>query len=142
MTIKFCKDCSTALIGSKACYRPEGYLRTRCAACFGLYKNKSNREFRKKNRSWQRISNLKHQAKISLEDYNKILEFQNGVCAVCKKKCITGKNLSVDHNHKTGLIRGLLCSKCNKALGLLHESEELVLNLIDYMKYYEWSKTA
>jgi len=41
--------------------------------------------------------------------------------------------LSVDHNHKTGKIRGLLCTKCNTALGIMEENKELMLKLINYL---------
>lgn len=56
---------------------------------------------------------------LTLADYDKMFEKQNGVCAVCKQIDITGKRLAVDHNHKTGKVRGLLCQKCNIRLGVL-----------------------
>jgi hypothetical protein len=59
---------------------------------------------------------LKFNYGISLEDYNAMLMQQNGACAICKKK--PNKVLCVDHCHTTGVVRGLLCRKCNLALGL------------------------
>lgn len=50
---------------------------------------------------------------ISIEDYDRMLEEQNGVCAICGKADDTGKRLAVDHDHTTGEKRGLLCMKCN-----------------------------
>ena len=53
---------------------------------------------------------------LTLQDYQQMLDAQNGVCAICGKK--PGKRkLSVDHDHKTGIIRGLLCFRCNFGLG-------------------------
>jgi hypothetical protein len=78
---------------------------------------------------------------ISLNDYNKMLEAQNGVCAICgrpemvvdnKKHRI--KDLSVDHNHKTNKIRGLLCQKCNHLIGLANENLNILLSAINYLK--------
>jgi len=71
-----------------------------------------------------RSSRLRIYHKMSLDDYNNMLVSQNGVCAICGEKetrTIKGKiqPLSVDHNHITDQIRGLLCGNCNLALGNL-----------------------
>jgi len=57
---------------------------------------------------------------ITLLQYNKLLVAQNGACLLCGRKTAfrnKGRNLFVDHNHKTGRIRGLLCSRCNTMIG-------------------------
>jgi hypothetical protein len=65
-------------------------------------------------------------------------EEQNGVCWICEKRTRgrgEEKNtLAVDHNHKTGKIRGLLCSNCNTGLGNLRDSIELLEKAITYLK--------
>ena len=76
---------------------------------------------------------------ISHKQYLELTAAQHGVCAVCfqpESATFHGKlkQLSVDHDHKTGKIRGLLCSKCNTALGLVDESCERLLSLIAYME--------
>lgn len=53
---------------------------------------------------------------LSLADYDAILAYQGGVCAICKNRP-TSKRHAVDHDHASGLIRGLLCYRCNKLLG-------------------------
>lgn len=53
---------------------------------------------------------------ITLTEYNAILESQGGKCALCDKECDSWGNLAVDHCHKTGKVRGLLCMKCNQSL--------------------------
>jgi len=57
--------------------------------------------------------------RISTKLYNSILGNQLGVCAICCKTNPNGQILSIDHDHKTGKVRGLLCIKCNSAVGIL-----------------------
>lgn len=73
---------------------------------------------------------------ISLEEYNHKLENQRGVCAICTKPCSTGNALAVDHNHKTGKIRGLLCFSCNRRLGIF-ENKEFISKAIQYLLSYK-----
>ena len=54
---------------------------------------------------------------ISAVEYNKLYDAQGRKCAICDKRCKTGKRLAVDHCHSTGKVRGLLCARCNTALG-------------------------
>lgn len=69
--------------------------------------------------------------------YDTMLKEQNGVCAICEKPCNTGRMLAVDHCHKTGKVRGLLCSKCNRALGLLEENKNIISSMIGYIDKHE-----
>jgi hypothetical protein len=71
---------------------------------------------------------------ISLEDYNELYKYQNGLCAVCQQPPEPDKPLHVDHDHTTGVVRGLLCSNCNKALGLLKDDSTTVRNALDYLE--------
>ena len=69
-------------------------------------------------------THLKRTYGISLEDFNKMNEEQNGVCAICKKPenpriC---DRLSVDHDHLTGKVRALLCRACNYLLGIVKDN--------------------
>ena len=72
-----------------------------------------------------------------LAEYNKLLEIQNNCCDICKKHNSEFKNaLSVDHNHTTGVVRGLLCSKCNHLLGLAEENCSTLTNATLYLKQH------
>jgi hypothetical protein len=67
---------------------------------------------------------------------------QGGVCAICEKKetrKYKGKiiRLSIDHNHKTGEIRGLLCHGCNVGIGHFSDSIEFLLKAINYLRAKE-----
>lgn len=59
--------------------------------------------------------------RLTPEDWNKILAYQNGVCFICGKSS-EGKRLSTDHSHDSGVIRGLLCARCNPLLGKLENA--------------------
>lgn len=67
------------------------------------------------------------------EGYALILDRQEGVCAICREACATGRKLAVDHDHASGQVRGLLCSKCNKGLGLFGDSIEGVNKALAYL---------
>ena len=79
-----------------------------------------------------RKSNLKKYG-ISLEDYDRMFEKQNGNCKTCGLPEIN-QRLAVDHCHETGKVRGLLCSRCNLVLGRVEENTETLWNMIEYLK--------
>lgn len=78
----------------------------------------------------KRAEKLNHRYNISLEDYDSLKTQQKAVCAICKKH----KKLLVDHDHNTGVVRGLLCHSCNVALGFLDENPTFINNMLDYIK--------
>ena len=82
------------------------------------------------NRNY-RISDLKRKFGITFEQFELLVILQNGLCAICRKKL--DKHLAVDHDHKTGEIRGLLCTNCNVGLGHFRDSGELLQRAIDYL---------
>ncbi len=73
---------------------------------------------------------LKHAYNITIEEYNELKIKQNYCCAICKKK----KKLSVDHNHKTGKIRSLLCHRCNIRVGFI-EKDKLLMDTLNYLNF-------
>lgn len=78
---------------------------------------------------------IKYQRKyLGLSPYEYILEKQKRVCAICKKVCSTGRALAIDHDHKTEKVRGLLCGKCNRGLGLFNDCALLLLEASKYLK--------
>lgn len=82
-----------------------------------------------------RRNNLKHNFNITLEDYNNLLESQNGKCAICwKDKSDFGKSLAIDHCHKTNVIRGILCFHCNSAIGKFKDDCGLLKRAIEYLQ--------
>ena len=78
-------------------------------------------------------NNLKRKYGLLFQDYNQLFELQNGKCLICNN--IENKRLlSVDHDHKTGKIRGLLCSNCNTGLGNFKDNSILLEKAIKYLK--------
>lgn len=80
---------------------------------------------------------------ITPEIYKRMLIEQNNVCAICGKE-ETVKNykdkvssLAVDHDHKTGKIRGLLCQKCNSGLGKFEDNEDNMLKAVEYLRKHK-----
>lgn len=69
---------------------------------------------------------------ITEVDYKSILESQQGVCKICRKK--DDRRLAVDHCHVTGNIRGLLCRRCNTSIGLFEDNVNLLKYAIEYLE--------
>lgn len=87
----------------------------------------------KENPDARRSAVLKYNYGITLEQKIEIYILQKGVCAICTDS-YEEPNLHVDHNHKTGKVRGLLCFKCNTTLGKLKEDLNIINNMINYIK--------
>lgn len=64
--------------------------------------------------------------------YDSMVREQNGLCKICSNP--PSMRLCVDHNHKTGKIRGLLCHSCNNAMGLLKENQTILHSMIKYLE--------
>lgn len=101
----------------------------------------NQRRFRKANPEYHRSSELRKKYNITLDDYNKMLSDQGGVCAICgnpetrvDKRIDKVSNLAVDHCHDTGKVRGLLCHACNAMLGQSGDSVERLGQGIAYLK--------
>jgi hypothetical protein len=110
-----------------------GYLKT--------WRDKNRDKLNKANKDYQRLRRkskegkdcyYKYKYNITFDEYSALLEGQNSCCAICKKKP-TNKHLAVDHCHKTGKIRGLLCNSCNRAIGLMKDDITLLKNSIKYL---------
>ena len=77
---------------------------------------------------------LKDLYAMTPDDYDRMLNDQEGRCAICRTPQPVGKRLNIDHDHKTGKVRGLLCIKCNVALGLLEHAEKNKEQMENYLK--------
>ena len=86
-----------------------------------------------------KTAHMKWKYGITLDEYDQIREQQFGVCAICGKPETakypdgTIRRLSVDHDHETGKVRGLLCSRCNQGIGLMEESTATLASAINYL---------
>lgn len=71
---------------------------------------------------------------ITVEDYVRMLVEQNGRCAICLSEYPGPNAFHVDHDHATGKVRGLLCTRCNPGLGYFRDDPELLARAIEYLK--------
>lgn len=79
---------------------------------------------------------LRRTYKLSAKQYDAMLDRQGGVCAICKQTN-GSKRLFVDHDHGTGAVRGLLCSGCNTAVGMLKDDISRIIEAARYLHEHE-----
>lgn len=100
-------------------------------------RNEYLKEWYRKNPEKKRAQKYRNRYGIDIEDYEKILKEQNGVCAICGGTDLgrkSAKYFVIDHCHETNKIRGLLCHKCNMILGLCNDNPDILLNSVIYLK--------
>jgi hypothetical protein len=82
----------------------------------------------------ERNRHLKRTFGITAQDYDQMLANQNGGCAICgATECSSGASLAVDHCHRTGKVRGILCRDCNTSLGKLKDDRNILLKAVEYL---------
>jgi len=125
-----CKKCHNAYLKNRRDSDPEAYERIK----------QQGAAWRARNPEADRRKYLMRKFNITIEEYNEMFKKQNGVCAICGneetvvRRSKSGKEmLAVDHCHETGEIRGLLCFKCNTALGALGDTVENIQRVINYL---------
>ena len=120
---------------------PYGY-HGKCKKCY-VKKQQENYDPLK-----QRDENLKQRygKHFGLTQYDTLLENQGYKCAICGttnpkgRKSGRGGSIDVffvDHNHKTGEVRGLLCNVCNRTIGYVNEDVDLITNMLEYVKKHK-----
>lgn len=83
-------------------------------------------------RHWAAV--LKHRFGITQTQYKERYKKQRGVCVICGNINRNKTRLSVDHDHITGEIRGLLCSNCTHAIGCMHDNPVVLRRAADYLE--------
>lgn len=73
---------------------------------------------------------------VTHDQFLVMLEAQGGVCAICGNGNGNDRQLSIDHNHQTGAVRGLLCDRCNPLLGYAREDMTILELAIEYLRHY------
>ena len=123
----------------------------RCKACRKLGKNwEHNKTYNKiynkryNKKYYKSVFKEKHWAQYGItktdglrftqECYRNLYKKQNGRCAICSRhSSLFVKDLAVDHDHKTGFVRGLLCIRCNRSLGNVNDDKGLLLSMVSYL---------
>lgn len=106
------------------------------------YHRQWREQFPERSKQHQINRPRRNDAGLNPEEYKKMFESQNGLCKICylpEQTMIKGKikNLSADHCHDTGKQRELLCSNCNRAIGLLNESVAVLKSAIEYLEKHQ-----
>lgn len=107
-----------------------------------LSKPVTREKMREYQRAWRAKNLAKHQSQarkrhvakygLTVEQLAEMLLAQDGRCKACRVQL--GDRYSIDHDHQSGRVRGLLCSKCNTALGMVQDSVERLQALIRYIQ--------
>lgn len=101
----------------------------------------NQRKYYRNDKKKYRENRIKNLFGITLKDYNEMLKKQNGRCAICGTKKVgrnqyNNRSLGIDHDHKTGKIRGLLCNNCNTTLGFLKDNPLILIKAVKYLQKY------
>ena len=151
---KCCKMCKEvkSVTDFYYCRTNADKLRGSCILCMG----KENKSWYKANKPQRALSgkryrmgatvkvrdtNLRKKYGITYNEYMDMLEKQGGVCLVCGLKSRERKVLCVDHCHASGVIRGLLCDRCNRVLGSVNDNMGLLLRMVQYLLKHRKVKT-
>jgi hypothetical protein len=157
--VKICKTCGVAKSLDDFYSNPTGRDGTRpeCRACTkawrkGWYTENREREIQRvlawqrehpdllaarmeafraagKKKVSDRKSHLKRKYGLTLDEFDRLLEAQGGVCVICGREGVD----HVDHDHNTGRVRGILCFQCNVAIGLLEDDVDRIAAAIAYL---------
>ena len=100
------------------------------------HRNESCKKYYKKNRQKQRDYSLKMLYGITAEEKNSMAISQKNRCKICGKRFKNHHDRSVDHCHKTGRVRGILCRNCNSALGYFCDDINVIQRAVRYMRKY------
>src|SRR6185437_1040200 len=133
-----CQECQTPFI-------PRTHNQKSCTeACYRTYYNKNIDPLRCPSRTpeGRRAKNLQRLYKLTVKEFDRILEEQDGACAICGEDEPTKKGWAVDHDHGCcpgavtcgNCIRGILCSRCNQALGLFRDDQRVLRSALRYLE--------
>jgi len=106
-----------------------------CKECLSKSHAKYYDENSEKIRAYRRNYGRMHRYGISESDVVKMIDEQNGICAICQEEI--SSNSHVDHDHETGQIRAILCKNCNIALGLLKDDFGNLARALDYLLFHK-----
>lgn len=125
---------------------PQGYFKPKgCKTCGNVFTPNAPSERycsdECKDLGWSN-SYLKRTYNITVQDYKEMFREQKGICKICGEEgFVMAKHhktkLVVDHCHTTGKVRGLLCHKCNQALGLFQDSVKNLTTAASYIKQHQ-----
>jgi len=128
---KACTKCGVVKSLEDFYHHKNGKLYAACKRCHldNTGRNAKNNPERRAELQWGYRG-----VRLTWMEYEQMLDEQDSSCAICKKACGSGRRLSVDHNHETGKVRGLLCLSCNQLVGKLENGTVPLRELLTYLK--------
>jgi hypothetical protein len=117
-------------------FRTVDGLHSRCKSCINNIARERYKEDPVKLSEINRRAKYKAKYGLTVDDYDVLFAKQGGKCALCgidNTGRENAKHFAIDHCHDTGVIRGLLCSPCNTALGLMKDNVDTMYNAIGYV---------
>jgi hypothetical protein len=117
---------------SKFYVNKKGYKAT--SVCRECHKKQCMVRWHSRTPIEKQATRVKSMYGITAEEYKFMHQLQQGKCAICNEEPKTKRGLHVDHDHKTGKVRGLLCHGCNVALGSFKEDVALLNKAIEYIR--------
>lgn len=135
---KFCKSCR--IIKPLSEYHHsiknkeygKSYPDSFCKSCKSVKTKKWCQDNKQKFIRYNIKSKLKNRYGMTMDEYDAMVTAQNNLCAICNQPQAR-RNLAVDHCHQTNRVRGLLCDKCNLALGMINENLDIVEGIKRYL---------
>lgn len=110
---------------------PDGH-QYKCRPCMREYKRRWERENADRLRVQRKNGDIRRYG-IEPADFELMLVEQGGLCAICRGLDQRGDQLHIDHCHTSGKVRGLLCGRCNRGLGMFLDSPNLLVSAIQYL---------
>lgn len=118
-----------------------------CKSCEQKYLEENRDKALARVREWQKLPENKEKRKradlmklygITKEEFHQMVENQKGCCGICNiHESNVGYTLNIDHCHKSGKVRMLLCSRCNQGLGMFKDDIALLEKAVDYLKRFK-----
>lgn len=142
--MRTCKECKRTLDDEqfgKNRFMCDGRLNT-CKRCVSGYMREYRKEHKDEIAARKRECAIRNTYGLSIEDVGRIFENQGSSCAICGRDVPTGRGWQIDHDHKTGRVRGILCHRCNTALGMAKDNPDLLQQAMDYLRKYDGSLPA
>lgn len=138
MSTKTCGKCKIEKIFSEFYANKNSVdgLQGYCKPCNKEANKKYYASTTERQKEWRRNTNLKRSYGISLDQKIEMAEDQDYRCSICHQQFLDERKLCVDHNHITGEVRELLCSRCNQVTGFFEKSPEIVEKILMYLKRY------
>jgi hypothetical protein len=127
---KHCRSCNSERPITDFSKHSGPYYRLDCNDCRGIKRRQNYDADRNTN------SLLKSKYGITLAEYDAMAKKQDGKCAICEsaEPKGNGARFAIDHSHKTGKVRGLLCGPCNTAIGKFQDDIAILQSAIEYLR--------